>query len=67
MNCPDCGAWSEVKDTRKGAFGINRRRLCANGHRFTSIEVFADVIRQSEYFDRLQQARATLRSKGYLL
>ena len=35
MKCPICGAWCFVLSTRKG---IIRRRECANGHRFTTIE-----------------------------
>ena len=35
MNCPECGAWSLVKETRRK---IVRRRECANGHLFTTIE-----------------------------
>ena len=35
MNCPECGTWSSVKETR----GIRRRRECANEHRFTTEEI----------------------------
>jgi transcriptional regulator NrdR family protein len=34
MKCPTCQTWSEVKDTR----GPRRRRQCANGHRFYTVE-----------------------------
>ena len=34
MNCPQCGAWSSVLETR----GTRRRRECGNGHRFTTLE-----------------------------
>jgi len=34
VKCPFCSAWSEVSETR----GPRRRRLCANGHRFTTHE-----------------------------
>lgn len=36
MLCPVCNAWSEVKSTRDA---VRRRRECANGHRFTTVEV----------------------------
>lgn len=36
MKCPRCNAWTEVLRTREG---IKRRRQCANGHRFNTIEV----------------------------
>jgi transcriptional regulator NrdR family protein len=35
MKCPVCKVWSFVLSTRKG---VIRRRECANGHRFTTIE-----------------------------
>jgi transcriptional regulator NrdR family protein len=35
MKCPNCKVWSFVLSTRKG---VIRRRECANGHRFTTIE-----------------------------
>ena len=40
MKCPECGAWSLVKDTRDSeTFGHMRRRECANYHKFTTQEV----------------------------
>lgn len=40
MKCPECGAWSSVKETRNSPnFGHIRRRECANYHRFTTAEV----------------------------
>lgn len=45
MKCPICGAWSEVRDTREGQNeSIRRRRQCANGHRFSTLEVHPSVI-----------------------
>ena len=40
MNCPECGAWSSVKETRSDQAKTNyrRRRECANGHKFTTEE-----------------------------
>jgi len=40
MNCPECGAWSSVKETRSGQAKkmYRRRRECANGHKFTTEE-----------------------------
>jgi transcriptional regulator NrdR family protein len=40
MNCPNCGAWSSVKETRsdKAKTMYRRRRECANGHKFTTEE-----------------------------
>lgn len=45
MKCPVCGAWSSVLATR----GAHRRRECANGHRFTSIEVVPSVVHAKDY------------------
>ena len=40
MKCPECGAWTLVKQTTKSpTFGYTRRRECANEHRFTTQEV----------------------------
>lgn len=39
MNCPQCNAWSNVKETRKNSGGKYRRYECANLHRFTTQEV----------------------------
>ena len=40
MKCPECGAWSLVKETRQSpTFGQTRRRECANEHRFTNQEL----------------------------
>ena len=39
MNCPRCGAWSSVLETRKTQDGHKRRRYeCANLHRFSTLE-----------------------------
>ena len=39
MKCPECGAWTVVKDTRESpTFGYIRRRECANYHKFTTQE-----------------------------
>jgi transcriptional regulator NrdR family protein len=38
MKCPTCGAWTEVKDSRLLKSGYTRLRLCANGHRFKTVE-----------------------------
>lgn len=42
MNCPTCYQDSNVRETRysgKGTDMIRRRRVCAEGHRFTSYEI----------------------------
>jgi hypothetical protein len=41
MNCQQCGAWSKVLDTRIFfKHLLQRRRQCANGHKFKTYEVF---------------------------
>ena len=46
MKCPQCGAWSLVKQTKNSpTFGYTRRRECANEHRFSTQEV---IIPQEE-------------------
>ena len=40
MKCPECGAWSIIKETRTSpTFGYIRRRECGNEHRFTTQEL----------------------------
>lgn len=40
MKCPHCGAWTSVEETREHEFGTTRRRrLCANGHTFPTVEI----------------------------
>lgn len=38
LNCPQCGAKGMVTDSRPHPKGIRRRRACANGHRYSSLE-----------------------------
>lgn len=39
FRCPVCDSWTDVIATRPGAYGLlNRRRRCANDHRFSTEE-----------------------------
>jgi transcriptional regulator NrdR family protein len=38
MKCPECGAWTDVKETRSRGTYVYRRRCCANEHCFTTEE-----------------------------
>lgn len=53
MKCPECGAWSNVIETRKTLlFGYVRRRECANEHKFTTQEVvIPDEVRRKARSD----------------
>ena len=43
MKCPVCTTYVEVLETRARADGVTRRRyLCANMHRFTTLEVIVE-------------------------
>jgi transcriptional regulator NrdR family protein len=52
MKCPECGAWTIVKETRADENNSRRRRIeCANMHRFTTLETVIDTktrIRQKQ-------------------
>jgi transcriptional regulator NrdR family protein len=52
MKCPECGAWTVVKDSRVDQNNSRRRRIeCANMHRFTTLETVIDTktrIRQKQ-------------------
>jgi DNA-directed RNA polymerase subunit M/transcription elongation factor TFIIS len=39
MDCPVCGSWSIVLETRQRKAGFIRRRLCGNEHKFSTEEV----------------------------
>jgi len=39
MKCPECGAWTEVVSKRSAW----RRRECANGHRFNTVETLTKL------------------------
>jgi hypothetical protein len=62
MQCPRCQAWTDVLASRKG----RRTRECANGHRFSTVEVTADLAEYLQVQRRLATARRVLREKGYL-
>jgi transcriptional regulator NrdR family protein len=39
MKCPQCGAWTTVKETRRRQDNTKRRTYeCGNLHRFTTVE-----------------------------
>ena len=40
MRCNKCAAESEVLETRKSAPWVRRTRLCFNGHKFVTYEVY---------------------------
>jgi transcriptional regulator NrdR family protein len=62
MKCPTCQVWTDVLETRQG----RRRRQCANGHRFATVEILASEAELLERQRRLREARQILREKGYL-
>ena len=44
MRCNKCAAESEVLETRKSAPWVRRTRLCFNGHKFVTHEVYTGNI-----------------------
>jgi transcriptional regulator NrdR family protein len=43
MKCPVCKTYTEVLETRMRSDGVKRRRyLCANLHRFTTLELIVE-------------------------
>jgi hypothetical protein len=64
MNCPRCGVWTELLETRTRANGEKARRYeCGNEHRFT---VIGDTISEPQHksmfgrrgFPRIERDRA---------
>lgn len=43
MKCPVCQSSSHVMETRETASGPRRRRICDQGHKFSTMEVFAKI------------------------
>ena len=52
MNCPECGKYTEVLETRDNPKGVRRRYECANLHRFTTQE---SLVPQSKTQAQLRQ------------
>jgi len=58
MNCPECGAWTTISETRLTVMRYRRRRECGNGHRFTTEEVVVPQKQiEQEVVTRLKTAR----------
>lgn len=58
MKCPTCGAWTEVKETRRQQDSMSKRtRVCANSHTFQTIEA---PIRQGITLSELAEVCAIL-------
>lgn len=67
MKCPQCGAWTDVLETRSP----RRRRECANGHRFTTIELpdteaNAHLAEQAIKREKYLKGKVKLIELGYL-
>jgi transcriptional regulator NrdR family protein len=60
MNCPECGAWTTVKETRLTVMRYRRRRECGNGHKFTTEEV---VVSQEQLDAELEERLKVFREK----
>lgn len=46
MKCPVCGAWTEVKETRKQDDNTKARRYeCGNQHTFRTVETITKIIK----------------------
>lgn len=60
MKCTHCAAWSSVLETRTLHGGTRRRRECANGHKFWTLEVTdsAEARRQAQRDKTLQTTAA---------
>jgi len=58
MNCPECGAWTTISETRLTVMRYRRRRECGNGHKFTTEEVVVSQEQlDSESSERLKVFR----------
>jgi len=58
VNCPECGAWTTISETRLTVMRYRRRRECGNGHRFTTEEVVVPQKQiEQEVVTRLKTAK----------
>lgn len=49
MTCPVCGGNTKITDSRGNVESVRRRRECREcGHRFTTIEIEADLLQNLE-------------------
>jgi transcriptional regulator NrdR family protein len=60
MNCPECGAWTTISETRLTITRYRRRRECGNGHKFTTEEV---VVSQEQLDTELNERLRVFREK----
>ena len=60
MNCPECGAWTTISETRLTVMRYRRRRECGNGHKFTTEEV---VVSQEQLNSELNGRLKAFREK----
>ena len=60
MNCPECGAWTTISETRLTVMRYRRRRECGNGHKFTTEEV---VVSQEQLTEELNGRLKSFREK----
>ena len=60
MNCPECGAWTTISETRLTVMRYRRRRECGNGHKFTTEEV---VVSQEQLDAELTERLRAFREK----
>lgn len=67
MKCRKCAAESEVLETRKTAPWLRRTRLCFNGHKFITYEVYpGNIDRKTRESTRRKVNVAALAAKRVL-
>jgi transcriptional regulator NrdR family protein len=67
VKCPKCNAWTDVLETRSP----RRKRECANGHRFSTMELVEDdylklLLEIKERDRKYQIGKQRLIEMGYL-
>ncbi len=58
MNCPQCGTYTEVLETRANAQGKRRRYQCANMHRFTTLEKRISPVQPAVQWEKVVEIKA---------
>ena len=69
MNCPQCGAHTEVKDTRIKTDHVVRRRLCFNMHTFQTKEASVNPFQRAnpKLLEKMHQDAIRQRTEDALL
>jgi transcriptional regulator NrdR family protein len=67
MNCPICGLRTHVAETREDGYArVRRRRVCNNGHRFSTVEAVVGLRSRRQKYARNMRIKVAFKQlKNY--